>query len=108
MNKILYGIKIQCKEVMSASGETIMQEENSWVYVVDEEYIGGGSADGIDNSYHSSKDLLTFTTFKKAEAFAKKWKGHPWWIEPKGYKIIELTEKFKQVFDGYDIKEIEA
>lgn len=35
--------------------------------------------------------LKTFPTFEAADAFGKRWKGHPWWCIPDGYEVIKIV-----------------
>ena len=43
-----------------------------------------------------------FETREEAAEFGKRWRGHPWWCKPKGFQILEVNPRYRQVFDGYD------
>jgi hypothetical protein len=49
------------------------------------------------------RDALVFAARAEAAAFAKTWKGHPWWCVPKSYEIVELLPKTRTVPDGYAV-----
>ena len=51
-------------------------------------------------------DLKTFETRDKAETFARRWKGHPWWCSPNGtFEVVEVVPR--QVVEakivGYEV-----
>lgn len=47
--------------------------------------------------------VKTFPTYDAAFEFAARWRGHPWWCDPKSFVIVELEPKYKQVPDGYSV-----
>ena len=47
-------------------------------------------------------DIKIFPSQEKAEEFAKKWSGHPWWVKPRAYEIVEVRPRLKQIVCGYE------
>lgn len=98
----MFVIRTECKKALSFDEKVLTQEgEKVWVCEDNEGWV---PATGI-HSYNIPKDVKTFPTKDKAEKFIKTWKGHPWYYIPNGnYEIFEVEKKYKQVFDGYQIK----
>jgi hypothetical protein len=47
-------------------------------------------------------DILLFSSREKAEEFARRWKGDPWWCIPDGtFRIIPVRPEYKPVLMGY-------
>lgn len=60
----------------------------------------------VDHPFHKDgslpSDLKVFDTHEDAEAFARRWKGHPWWCRPNGeFEIVTVEPNTRQVVDGY-------
>ena len=100
-----YALIVHSKQVVGESGWVATTEgERFWVLIEPEGWVEATSIK-VDSSVLESKlpkDLKTFETEKAAAAFAKRWKGHPWWCEPNGtFETVRVERKYKQVPDGF-------
>jgi hypothetical protein len=51
-------------------------------------------------------DAKTFATEEDAKAFAKSWKGHPWYCQPNGkHEVLRAERVYRQIPDGYRLVE---
>ncbi|MNQ26031.1 hypothetical protein D3C85_392560 [compost metagenome] len=103
----MFVIKTQCKEVVSVGGSVLTHEGHQvWVCNEADGWVKAtGESDGFFG-YGVPSSIKVFETRKSAENFIKKWKGHPWYYVPNGkYEIFEVEPNYKQVVDGYKIKE---
>ena len=99
----MYTVLIESDEEKSgAKGNPIITHkgEKYWPTVDTDGWIEASSVRCLDENQIPT-GVLTFLTKEKAEAFGKRWKGHPWWVVPIGYEVVKLTPKFKQVSDGF-------
>lgn len=91
-----YALIVVSKEMRSgAKGNPIVTSEGEKFVVCDE---SDGWVEATSSSYRGSipPDVKAFRSPAEAEAFAKKWKGHPWWCSPNGeYEIVELRPVFE-------------
>lgn len=92
---VVYGVIVTSNEAKSgARGNPVMtkEDERFWATVEPEGWVEASSVrygDGVVPG-----DPLTFPTQERAEAFAKRWKGHPWWCVPNGqYEIVPLVAR---------------
>lgn len=83
---------------MTAKGTEywVCREREGWVEATAFPYR---SSCGIPHS------LLTFDTREAASAFGERWTGHPWWVKPVGFRVVEVSALFKLVPDGYRVVE---
>lgn len=100
----MYALIVEGKEALSANGNIFTTEgEKFWVC---NEPDGWVEATGINVNRGDTKipgDVKTFKTRVAAEKFAKRWEGHPWWVNPNGnFEVIEIKPRYKQVRDGYE------
>lgn len=103
MNNKEYALIVQGREMKGDSGH-IMTRNNEWFLVLDEPE-GWVPATSIHYSEGNSirKDAKLFKTPEEAEAFAKTWKGHPWWCSPNGkFRVVEVEPVYgKPSIDYY-------
>lgn len=101
-----YIIKTQCKEAVSQSGKVMTQEgESVWIIEEPEGWVPATSTSVEFNKGCIPKDVLTFDTYKAAELFIKRWKGHPWYYIPNGtYEILKVEANLITVQNGWKIK----
>ena len=99
----MFTVLIESDEARSgAKGKPIMTNKGDkfWPTVDLDGWVEASSSRCIDENV-VPRNTLTFLTKEKAEEFGKRWRGHPWWVVPIGYKVIEVKPTFKQVKDGY-------
>lgn len=90
--RVVYGVIVTSKEARSGvTGNPIMTQagDRFWATVEPEGWVEASSSRFTSAAVPS--DVLTFKSRARAEAFAKRWKGHPWWCVPDGqYEIVPL------------------
>ena len=98
----LYAVVVESSEARSGSpGEPIMTKEGEKFIVVNQPE-GWVEADSRHWSGKVPADAKVFKTPEAAEKFAKRWKGHPWWVKPNGnFEVIEVEPVFESKFAGY-------
>jgi hypothetical protein len=94
---IVYGVIVTSKEAKSgAKGNPVMTKEGErfWATVDPEGWVEASSSRVNVTGESPPGDPLIFKTRERAEEFAKRWKGHPWWCIPNGqYEIVPLVAK---------------
>ena len=96
----MFAVIVYSKKVL-AYDHSVMTRENEafWVTVSD-------SYNSTSRCHDESKvagDVKKFSTVEEAVKFAKKWRGHPWWVDSQAYKIVEIKPVYKQVVCGYEV-----
>lgn len=104
METTRYAVAVRLKEVRYESGDLAVKsgeygiasiEPEGWV-----EATCSKHADGVPDA--TPKDAKLFDSAESAEAFGKRWKGHPWWIQPDGHcVVIPVKPKYVRVLAGY-------
>lgn len=99
-DQVQFAIIAIAREVKSADGN-IMARDGERFWLENEQWIDatGARFDRYPDG-RGSASLKTFTSRDDAEAFAKKWKGHPWWVKPKSFEVVEVEPLF-EVVTGY-------
>jgi hypothetical protein len=97
-----YAVFVRSKEVHYHDGTIASHDDESYLAVVEPEgWVEASSRRMRPDAPTIPKDALTFDTTEKAEAFVKRWKGHPWWCQPNGkYEIVPVEPVFEQVQVG--------
>jgi hypothetical protein len=98
-NDKMFAVIAICKEV-NGDGGYVLTENDEEFCVCDCEWIEATCYCGTIEE--NSKDLKLFESKKEAEKFCKRWKGHPWYCQPKSFKIVELKPAYKQVLSHYE------
>lgn len=98
-----YGLIVTSKEAVSSDG-VVLTRDGARYWVVDE---CGGWVDATSTSteWDTGKvpdDLKTFRTREAAEKFGQRWKGHPWYVQPRDFEVIEVEARYVQ--KGWKIK----
>lgn len=87
-----------------APGNPIMTAEGErfWVEIEEEGWVEATSSRCVDPEKVPARAKI-FKTAEAAEAFAKRWTGHPWWCSPRGeFEVVPVRPKYRQVLDGYE------
>lgn len=101
MSKTKFAVVVESREVRSGYNNVLMTkagdkflvtvEPEGWVEATSSHWNGGLA------------NAKLFDCQTKAEEFAKRWKGHPWWCQPNGnFEVFEVRPIFKQVLVGYE------
>jgi hypothetical protein len=101
----MFAIIVTGKEVpCDATPDRPMTKESERFWVCNIEPAGWVPATGTSLSFSKDppRDIKTFKTRDAADKFAKKWKGHPWWVVPKSHEVVELEPVYK--VDCYKVK----
>lgn len=102
----MFIVKFNCKEAISTNGELVTQYGAECWLLEDQEGWVPATGRGVNFSSDLPKDVKVFKTKESAERFMKTWKGHPWYYSPNGeFAVIEVVQKYKKIFDGYEVKE---
>ncbi len=98
----MYAVIVESKEVRSNSpGHPVFTQAGEKFVVVKGEF-------GLTGDHYDGKiplHVMTFETSADAKAFAKPWKGHPWWCKPRKYEVIEIEPVYERV-SGYKVKHV--
>ena len=73
-----------------------------WVTIEREGWVDATSSP-CNDPRKPPADLKTWPTKEKASSFAKRWKGHPWWCDPKPdqFQVVRVERTTRQVHAGY-------
>jgi hypothetical protein len=93
-----FGLIVSSREVPAYNGHILTQEDERF-FVTNEE---GGWVEATSTSVKFverlerkigvvPKEIKVFKTREAAEKFGKRWKGHPWYVQPKDFEVIELA-----------------
>lgn len=106
-----FALFVRCKKTTYCDGSVAVSDGN-WALV--EEDLPDHWVEATATLHSKTPPPINgrakvFKTRAAAENFGKKWTGHPWWIVPGGeVKAVEVTKKYRRVFDGYKSVEGEA
>lgn len=88
------------KEARSQNGSIISPENAEYLANSGPLHEGWVSGDRFDGS-KIPEHTLVWKTAKEAQEFAETWKGHPWWVQPKSWRVVEVEPNMVQVRQGY-------
>lgn len=98
----MYILIVEGKEVISSYGNPLSREGEE--YYVCKELEGWVEATGKALTFYTEgvpREIKTFRTQEEAITFAKKWKGHPWWVKPNGsFRVLKVTPRY--CIDGWE------
>jgi uncharacterized membrane protein len=87
---------VQGNPIMTAEGERFWVERDAegWVEA---------TSSRCKDPEQAPAQAKVFKTVEAAEAFAKRWTGHPWWCSPRGeFEVVPVRPKYRQVLAGYE------
>lgn len=99
-----YVLRVQSKEAWSQVSGPPITNEGDWFWVIDEPegWVPASSVRSQD-AERIPAGAKAFDSKEQAEAFAKKWKGHPWWCRPnRNYQVFKVMPVFKQIRIGWE------
>lgn len=105
-----FGVIVRNGEDQCSTDGMVMGAKDAEFWVVDER-DGWVEATSTHFEAHrkAPRDLKTFATKEEADAFGQRWKGHPWWCVPASYRVVEVHERHREVFDGWGVvKQLEG
>jgi len=99
----VFVVVVTSREVRTGYGGSVMTPKGA-KFIATEDSEGWVEATSSHSHGEVPNDAKTFTTLVDAEEFAERWEGHPWWCRPSGkYEILEVTPRYKQVREGYEV-----
>lgn len=97
----MFGLVVNSSEARSADDTVITRDGDAW-WVCIEDWVEA-SGRRVSRYENPPEALKTFSTPAEAEAFAKRWTGHPWYCRPNGkFQVVEVIPRTVRVLDGYD------
>lgn len=104
-----YAVIFKAKEARSSSGSVVtwegevmvaVKEKDGWVPATSRHYRGGALP----------KETKLFRTEQAANRFMKKWKGHPWYAEPRSWEVVEVKRKVRRPVEtlGFEVVKTET
>lgn len=104
---IRYGLIVVCAEARSGvEGNPIVTHDGARAWVCNTEWVEATGSKHAITTGEVPRDAKTFDTPEAAAAFAKRWPGHPWYVQPRGesfeFEIVPLRQRFKTKPDGYE------
>lgn len=102
-----YAVIVRSKEARSEIiGNPIVTRagERFWVVKDSDGWVATSTSVG-GYPDHVPDNALLFETASDASAFARLWKGHPWWVVPDGtFEIVEVEPVYRKVLAGFKRK----
>lgn len=86
---MMYAIKVYGRAVPTQS-----VKNNQVFWITKTEY----------GSFRIGKNLLIFKTEEEADNFGSTWEGHPHWVRPKRYEVVEVEPITETIITGYKPK----
>jgi hypothetical protein len=96
--EVRYAVKVIGSQVVGADGK-IFTHDGEEFWVCDDEWGPSGSNTGNGGM---PPNVMTFKNKDDARHFAGQWEGHPWWVKPKDWRIVEIVPRYIQ--SGWVIK----
>jgi hypothetical protein len=101
---MMFGLIVVSAEAKSTDNTVLTNiGDKYWVISEPDGWVPATSVNITGDIKNIPAGLKVWETKEEAEKFGKKWKGHPWWCVPISFEVIEVKEKTKQVFDGWEI-----
>ncbi len=97
----MFALIVTTKGAKNSVGVDVSYDgERFWVVNDDDGWV-----DASTSRYTLSppRNVRCFESKEGAELFAAQWTGHPWWIIPDTYDIVELGYIYETVVKGYRI-----
>ena len=76
--------------VRSAEAEPLTTHGDLFVVLDEPEHWVEATSTYFTEGELLPSDLKIFRTREEADEFGKRWKGHPWWVVPFQYFVIEV------------------
>lgn len=90
-----YGLILLMNKYVAEDGRVWVDDGSRQVVIISEDWDTACSVDRLEFS-----TPRVFRSVEAAENYARKWKGHPWWIKEagwSGYEVVKLKPVMKQV-----------
>lgn len=109
MTEPLYVVKVQSRIAISQYNGAVITKDGAWMWVTKD---SNGWVEASSVHAHPKGPIPVtakpFETREKAEAFARRWRGHPWWCIPNGtFKIIPVKVCTRPIFSHYERLDLE-
>lgn len=96
----LFAVRFFAKEARSNSGSIVTKEDDAhWLIEESEGWVPATSMRCWPGNL--PKGLKVFDSEEEANAFMRKWEGHPWYAVPKAWEVVRVLPKYEQVLVGF-------
>ena len=96
----MFAVIVTSKEVGVSLGPPVTKAGQQF-WVCNEEWVEATGFRFLDKKLVPT-DVKTWRTADMAEGFAKGRTGHPWWVKPDTFEVVELKPQYKMVLDRYE------
>lgn len=96
-----YAVIVHSAKVLYSDGSVASEEGDPyWAIIEPEGWVEATSVRAIGGGVPT--DVKTWASRDAAEKFAQNWKGHPWWLAPRGtYEIVPIEPKMVVIQKGW-------
>jgi len=98
-----YAVIVHSKEARSGDKNgTVMTKDGDrfWACIEPEGWVDADGRQVVGET--PPADVKVFNSPREAEKFAKRWKGHPWWVRPNGtFEVVPLVPNMVVVQQGW-------
>lgn len=86
-----YALRVTGVEVRHHLTGTIMASEGDVYWVVcSDEFCVSGVKSTLGKDGRLPTGVVLFESVEAASDFGRRWKGHPWWVVPKSFEVVEV------------------
>ena len=100
---MLFVVIVVMQEARYLHDGAIATPDGTRCWLTCDEWVAASSRK-VDDENVIPINTKTFQTVEEADAFANRWKGHPWYCKPHPgrHEVIAVKPRYRQVHDGFE------